>query len=1104
MNDHVLQHDGVSRAGFGHQAISAAAGTGKTYALTHRYIGLVQRGVPPERICALTFSRKAAGEIFDEIIRHLCASATNPARAHDSAREIGAPLQPSDFAATLRQLVTHIHRLHIGTIDSFIVGVVRAFPLELGIPPDFCLGDNNGPAGEELRRTLYGRLFDPASTSDAVRQAFLESFQLATFGQEQKLLHQTLEAYITTLAEIHRRIPAPAAWGEPTTIWGVGLPWKRLTPPQRRDCAAQAAAGVTTWPAAAAAQFQGMVHFLCEYDDCREWSAKLQQTTLFARLWQVVATPHGEPLTIKFSREELLVPAAAADALRQLVCHAMAVELGRTLRQTQGVAMLLSCYEALYAEHLRRSRQLGFDDLARLVAGGVGLPPSRTPGKPDHLFINYRLDATLDHWLLDEFQDTSDLQWQVLGNLIDETVQDDSGTRSFFYVGDVKQAIYGWRGGNHRLFRQVKEHYGDAIDEVHRTTSFRSAPVVIQAINDVFDTLSPDDHLPTKTLADWQAVWRRHTAARQELPGAVELIEAAPDEDESANEACYRAIATRLAEIQPTVRGWQVAVLLRNNQQARQCANLLRTHLPDMAVALEGTAALLDNPLVPLLLSLVRFAAHPGDQLAWQHLGMSPLAAALRTHAGADGAESATDEATRAALSLVLLGAIHHHGFQATLRDWSARLAAAHPFDTFTRLRQDDLLDAAAVFDATGDRDCDRFARFIEGYTRHDTAADTAIRVMTIHQSKGLGFDLVCVPFDPKADSFDAPGTAEMLVEEAERWVLKAPRQVVVESDPTLAAAAEHQLADAAFAKLCLFYVALTRAKQGLLLVVAPPPQSSSVVREDTLLRNRFAAGRADTKDTKKKKGSAGASGAASAASGAAAGAQPAPLSLYLAGDPAWHTARPVKRAPVVLAPVGVPAPLPLGVARLKRVEPSKQDPGAQPANTFFLREAGDVRVFGSAIHRLFQQIEWLETFEVEAAVAVWRASATETATVLRDVEQQFRASLAAPEVRQVLQHPAGEVELWREKAFELLREGELLAGQFDRVVIHRQDGRIRQVALFDFKSNRVEHDAALLRAAGKYREQMGLYAQALRRILGPVAITTSLIFTRAGRVVKI
>ena len=62
--------------------------------------------------------------------------------------------------------------------------------------------------------------------------------------------------------------------------------------------------------------------------------------------------------------------------------------------------------------------------------------------------VDYRLDGHFDHWLLDEFQDTSDLQWQVLANLIDEVLQDTSGKRSFFYVGDVKQAIYGWRAGN--------------------------------------------------------------------------------------------------------------------------------------------------------------------------------------------------------------------------------------------------------------------------------------------------------------------------------------------------------------------------------------------------------------------------------------------------------------------------------------------------------------------------------------------------------------------------------------------------------------------------------------------------------------------------------
>jgi len=122
---------------------------------------------------------------------------------------------------------------------------------------------------------------------------------------------------------------------------------------------------------------------------------------------------------------------------------------------------------------------------------------------------------------------------------------------------------------------------------------------------------------------------------------------------------------------------------------------------------------------------------------------------------------------------------------------------------------------------------------------------------------------------------------------------------------------------------------------------------------------------------------------------------------------------------------------------------------------------------------------------------------------VLRDVEQQFRTSLAATEVRQALSRPTGEVVLWREKAFELLHNGELLAGQFDRVAIHRgPNKKIEQVSLFDFKSNRVENDAALAFTANKYREQMALYAAALRHILGPTPITTSLVFTRVGRVV--
>jgi ATP-dependent helicase/nuclease subunit A len=77
---------------------------------------------------------------------------------------------------------------------------------------------------------------------------------------------------------------------------------------------------------------------------------------------------------------------------------------------------------------------------------------------------------------VDEFQDTCDLQWNILSNLAEETLQDGSGERSFFFVGDVKQAIYGWRGGNPRLFGMLLDRYGEVISTRELVESRRSAP----------------------------------------------------------------------------------------------------------------------------------------------------------------------------------------------------------------------------------------------------------------------------------------------------------------------------------------------------------------------------------------------------------------------------------------------------------------------------------------------------------------------------------------------------------------------------------------------------------------------------------------------------
>nr|MBP6507318.1 UvrD-helicase domain-containing protein [Opitutaceae bacterium] len=122
----------------GHEMILASAGSGKTYALTNRFVRLLALGAAPERIVALTFTRKAAGEFFDEILKKLAEAASDATKAAKLAEEIGGPvLGTTDFLRLLRGVTDSMHRLHLGTFDGFFARVARNFPLELGLTGEF-------------------------------------------------------------------------------------------------------------------------------------------------------------------------------------------------------------------------------------------------------------------------------------------------------------------------------------------------------------------------------------------------------------------------------------------------------------------------------------------------------------------------------------------------------------------------------------------------------------------------------------------------------------------------------------------------------------------------------------------------------------------------------------------------------------------------------------------------------------------------------------------------------------------------------------------------------------------------------------------------------
>ena len=201
-----------------HTVIRASAGTGKTHALTNRILTLLLGGVKPERIIALTFNRTAAGEIFDTVIGRLAKasrSGEEAAKLAEELREVRGrePLDAAKCRETLRRLLLRMHLSPIGTIDSFFVKIIRAFPFEHGISGEFAIAGENEQRlqRERILRTL---LQPPADEAEAREQrGFFESFKRATFGREEKRLHDLLADFVDEYHQLYLDAADLARWG---------------------------------------------------------------------------------------------------------------------------------------------------------------------------------------------------------------------------------------------------------------------------------------------------------------------------------------------------------------------------------------------------------------------------------------------------------------------------------------------------------------------------------------------------------------------------------------------------------------------------------------------------------------------------------------------------------------------------------------------------------------------------------------------------------------------------------------------------------------------------------------------------------------------------
>jgi ATP-dependent helicase/nuclease subunit A len=779
---------------------------------------------------------------------------------------------------------------------------------------------------------------------------------------------------------------------------------------------------------------------------------------------------------------------AACGLVDGIVTHLVGGEITVKLERTRGVWQVLKLFEEHWSHQVRRRGRLTFQDMELILAGhefANDLPRpllSQVPGEDERLRIDYRLDARYDHWLLDEFQDTNHTQWSVIENLIDEVVQDASDERTLFQVGDVKQAIYAWRGGDTRLFEDIAARYNSGtiqrVKERPLNVSWRSGHDVIDLVNRVFGDAAAlaEMKLPSDAIQRWP--WREHKVAgiHDTMPGYTALIHPnAADGEKVVEEDRFAVVTGLLEEIQPVERELSCAILVQSNKTSRELVEYIRAHAPGIPVMSESEIAIAtDNPLTLALLSLLKCATHPGDSFAWQHLRMTPFRQVL------DDADMNPGK-----LASEVLRLIFDEGFETTLRTWLGKLiATGFVLDVFTHRRAEDFMLAARIFDQGGSRDVDEFVAYAESYTIKEPDTRNAVQVMTIHKSKGLTFDCVILP-DLEGNSMSTVRRGIGVKRGEKRrvdWVFDLPPSDIVKADPVLAEYREEREAEAAYEELCKFYVALTRAKHANYLIATPRSKSSTSNNFIKLLDLTLGGGKpvaetfgrvaanvvfaTETKSTNRR----------------------------------WFEALPAKAVETAAAhpPIAVKAE-----ARLRptRRTPSGSETSTVTAKQLFSRGGRFARNFGTLVHTCFEQIAWLDEMTPAQLNELWSAVPCVDDTLRTRAEDEVRRCLDVSDIVAILSRPSPEAQLWREKRFEILLGHEWLSGTFDRVMIEPH-----QATIIDFKTDKVTTPEDFAARVDGYRPQLLTYREVIHRMTGlPLAaIHCRLIFTHRREVVTV
>jgi ATP-dependent helicase/nuclease subunit A len=761
--------------------VSANAGSGKTHVLVQRVINLLLRGEDPAKILCITFTKAAAANMAARVFNTLAEWTTLDDKTLDRkiAESTGKPADTVQRNRARRLFANALETpggIKVQTIHAFCTRLLHQFPFEADVAARFEVLDEATTA-QMLNDLTLGVILEGATAPDsALGLALASAITSAADTTFKEVIAEMIRERDLVTAWVERAGGVPQAIDELTRTFGLD-PKDSLRTVEAEYFSASLIPQ-SEWPA--------LIDILAssDKDTDRQHGKRLkaaQNSSGRERIGNYVDVfctgerkrRAGDVLTKKFGADNPEL-AAQLEAEKNRVCALVTREFA--LRARDRSAALITVASAVIAHYRAEKERRGLLDYEDLIGKTLALFRNTSAA-----WVLYKLDLGIDHVLVDEAQDTSPEQWDIISTLVSEFVQAGARPekkRTIFAVGDEKQSIFSFQGAAPLNFAKMRDHFRRlyepsgipfATENLH--FSFRSAAEVLEAVDTVFKQPQAFRGLTS------EETWTVHQALPDAAPGEVEIWELiGPDEKDEGKEGWDAPFDTtsetspsiKLAgRIARTVKGWvaqgtrprDVLILVRQRgpffeaviralkreqiDVAGADRLVLTEHIAIMDLLVLGDALLLPDDDLALATVLKSPLFGLSDQqlftLAYGREG--PLRSVLRAKAGEDpmfaAASRALDElAAKARMLAPFEFYAHVLGARQGRAHILARLGieASDPIDEF--------LNLALTYAQRETPSLQGFLNWVRAaqseVKRDMEMARDEVRVMTVHGAKGL------------------------------------------------------------------------------------------------------------------------------------------------------------------------------------------------------------------------------------------------------------------------------------------------------------------------------------------------------------------------------